>query len=101
MRRGLFGFVLLGLTLMAFSAHACRIERTNANTVTIYGECGEKMLMAQLSVAIRQLEASGDLSRSSQSEQKDKVSGQKRLDLVNGYAKGSTATFFHRPSGKR
>lgn len=100
MRFWLLGFVLLGFTLTAFSAHACRIEHTNANTVTIRGECGEKVLMAQLSIAIRQLEARGEAGRANQGEQSDAPAPPRKLNLVNGSVSGKGATFFHRPSGK-
>lgn len=93
-------FVLLGITLLAMSAHACRIEHTSSNTVTIRGECGEAVLLSQLSVAIAQLEARGEASRAGDSGgEKQKKSS--RVDLVNGTAKGNTGTFFHRSGGKK
>ncbi|MEY3201211.1 MAG: hypothetical protein RIR70_761, partial [Pseudomonadota bacterium] len=91
---------LLGLTLAAWQAHACKIERPDPQTVTIVGECGEKVLMSQLSIAIRDLEARGELTRanSGESSQSKQL---KKLDLVNGASRGSTATFFHRSGSKK
>ena len=98
----LMAFVLLGLTLLAMSAHACRIEHSNSNTVTIRGECGEAVLMSQLSIAIAQLEARGELTRAGKSSSdSDKPKPASRLDLVNGVVKGEGTTFFHRPSNKK
>ena len=102
LRRVLMAFVLLGLTLLAMSAHACRIEHSNSNTVTIRGECGEAVLMSHLSIAIAQLETRGELTRahkSSSDSDKPKPTG--RVDLINGVAKGAGTTVFHRPPSKK
>jgi len=53
------------------------------------------MLMSQLTVAIRDLEARGELTRA-QGGESSKSKSPKKLDLVNGQSRGSGATFFHR-----